>query len=189
VLTAFRFDCEDGAEMEGAVHVAICARRRTVSSGNLMLRSRADETKVAIDHDVGVTTGSRLRYERRKMGEEWDTREGRVEERNVMGISWNGMRYGVESVRRVPSNVLGSSDEGVRIRRVRAASKGEQTRPATAQAAVEMKTVTVGEVEERIEASGMAEGVSGTRMSGSDTPSRAARKERMKVSRVRVRME
>lgn len=58
VWKAFRFDCEDGGCSEGDVQVAICARRRTVSSGNLIDKSRAEPIKVATDQLAGFIAGS-----------------------------------------------------------------------------------------------------------------------------------
>lgn len=113
---------------------------------------------------------------------------GIVEVRKVIGIKWKGMRYGLDSVRSVPRSDRGSSDEGVRMRRVLAASIGESTRAASAVAAVEMRTVAAGDADARIEMSGMVEVVKGTRISGSEIPNKAARKLRKKVSRVRARM-
>lgn len=154
-----------------------------------MLRSRAEAVKVAIDQDVGVIAGSRLRYERRRKGDALEIRLGMVEVRTVMGRRWVGMSQEGLSVRRVPSSDLGSSEEGVRMSRVRAASIGAKIRPVRAHAAVDKSMVEVGAVEANIEASGIAEVVRGTRMSGSARPSRAAMKERKKVSSVRASTE
>jgi hypothetical protein len=118
---------------------------------------------------------------------EVEMKVGIVDVRNVIGIKCAGMRYGVDRVRTVPRRVRGSSDDGVRISRVRAASTGERTRAAIAVAAVEMRTVVVGEAEARMEESGMVDVLSGMRTSGSAIPKRAARKLRKKVSSVRER--
>jgi hypothetical protein len=74
------------------------------------------------------------------------------------------------------------------MRRVRAASTGERTSAARVAAAVEMRTVAVGDVELRMEVSGIADVVKDIKPSGSTIPKSAARKLRKKVSRVRARM-
>jgi hypothetical protein len=83
---------DDGRDDLGAVQVEIWARRRTVSSGNLIERSRAEDKKLARDHDVGFMFGSSRRYERRKRGVEVEMNVGMVEVRNVMGSRCAGMR-------------------------------------------------------------------------------------------------
>ena len=152
-----------------------------------MDRSIAEERKLAIDHVVGFMLGSSRRYERRSTGVEVEMRVGSVEVKKVIGSKWNGGRYGVDRVRIDPRRLLGSSEEGVRIRRVRAASTGESSRAAMDAAAVEMSTVATGEVDAKIEVSGMADVLNGISTSGSAIPKSAARKPRTKVSMVRAR--
>lgn len=111
-------------------------------------------------------------------------RVGSVDVRKVIGSRCAGMRYGGDSVRIVPRRVRGSSEEGVRISLVLAASTGESISAANAAAVVEMRTVAMGAVEASMEASGSVDVVGGTSMSGSERPKSAARKLRKKVSRV-----
>ena len=76
----------------GDVNVAICARRRTVSSGNRRPNSRPDEMKVKRLQVDGLTTGSRERYDFRKRGVLMLIRFGRVEDKTVIGRRWGGVR-------------------------------------------------------------------------------------------------
>jgi len=92
VLIAFRFDCDAGGANCGEVQVAICARRRTVSSGNLMDKSSAEPRKVKIDQVVGFIAGSMARYCFRKSGVDVAMNDGIAEVRNVMGIRCVGVR-------------------------------------------------------------------------------------------------
>lgn len=69
----------------GDVNVDICARRRTVSSGNRRPISRPDERKVKMLQVDGLITGSRERYDFRKSGVLVLTRLGRVEYKSVIG--------------------------------------------------------------------------------------------------------
>lgn len=183
VFTALCFDTERGDDAGAAVHVTICARRRTVSSGNLTERSSAEEVKVAIDQDVGFTAGSRPRFERRKKGVMFEINVGIVDVRTVIGMRCPGMRYAGDSVRRVPSSVRGSSVDGVRTSRVLAASTGASTKADKAAASVAMRTVAVGEIDDRTEESGIDDD-DAKRTSCSATPNSAARKLRKKVSSV-----
>jgi hypothetical protein len=98
------------------------------------------------------------------------------------------MIYDGLNVRSVASNDRGSFDDGVRISRVLAASMGARNRDVTAEEAVAMRTATIGEAAAKIAESGMAPEALGINMSGSATPKLAARKLRMKDSRVRDRM-
>lgn len=91
VLMALRFDCDEGGEMAGLVQVAICARRNTVSSGNLRLRSNAEPKKVKIDQEVGFTAGSRDRYDLRKRGVDVAMNVGIDDVKNVIGTRCVGM--------------------------------------------------------------------------------------------------
>ena len=90
-MIAFRLDCEVGGARAGDVHVAIWARRRMVSSGNLMLRSKADARNVKIDQEVGLMAGSRLRFDFRKRGVDVAMKVGIVDVRNVIGMRWVGV--------------------------------------------------------------------------------------------------
>jgi hypothetical protein len=153
----------------------------------LIPRSIAEEAKVATDQLVEFIAGSSPRYERRKKGVAFDKSVGILELRTVMGTRCAGMRYAGESVRKVPSRVRGSSVEGVRINLVFAASTGASTRADSDAAAVAIRTVAVGDIEDSTEASGI-EDDEANRTSCSATPNRAARKLRKKVSRVFERM-
>lgn len=112
---------------------------------------------------------------------------GSVELRKVIGMRCTGMKKGVDKVLMLPRSVRGSSVDGVSINRVLAASTGESIRAASAVAAVEMRTVAAGALEARIDVSGSAEEVNGSRTSGSAIPNSAARKLRKNVSSVRER--
>lgn len=76
----------------GDVNVAICARRRTVSSGNRRPISRPDERKVKALQVDGLTIGSRERYDFRKRGVLELTRLGRVEYKIVIGSRWGEIK-------------------------------------------------------------------------------------------------
>lgn len=76
----------------GEVQVAICARRNTVSSGNLTARSIVDATKVAIFQLFGLRIGSRFRLFFKKSGDEVEIKVGNVDVRKVMGIRCVGIR-------------------------------------------------------------------------------------------------
>lgn len=150
-------------------------------------RSRAEEAKVAIDHDVEFMAGSRPKYERRTNGVTLERKVGIVDVRTVIGIRWPGMRYAGERVRSVPNSVRGSSVDGVRISLVFAASTGARTSADRDAAAVAMSTVAAGEIDDRTEESGIVEDdVKST--SCSAMPKSAAKKLRKKVSRVLERM-
>lgn len=92
VLIAFRRDCDDGGANCGEVHVAICARRRTVSSGNFMDRSSALPRNVKIDQVVGFIAGSMERYCFRRRGVDVAMKVGMLEVRKVIGMRWVGVR-------------------------------------------------------------------------------------------------
>lgn len=91
----------------GEVHVAIWARRKTVSSGNLMERSSAEATNVSMDQLLGLMAGSMPTYCLRKRGVDVAISVGSEEVRNVMGIRCSGVSQVGESVRTVASNDLG----------------------------------------------------------------------------------
>ena len=76
----------------GEVQVAICARRNTVSSGNLTARSIVDATKVAILQLFGLRIGSRFRWLFKKSGDEVEIKVGNIDVRKVMGIRCVGIR-------------------------------------------------------------------------------------------------
>lgn len=92
VVTAFLLEDEMGSDCFGEVHVAICARRRTVSSGNLMDRSSAELAKVAKLQLAGFMAGSSFRYDFRKTGVLAERSVGKVEVRNVMGMRCEGIK-------------------------------------------------------------------------------------------------
>lgn len=81
-----RLEDVDGGECVGDVQVAICARRRTVSRGNLIERSNAEPTKEARLQLAGFMAGSRPKYDLRKTGVLVEMRVGRVDEKNVIGM-------------------------------------------------------------------------------------------------------
>jgi hypothetical protein len=85
VVMAFRFDDVAGGECAGDVHVAICARRSTVSSGNLMDRSNAEPKKVAILQLAGFMAGSSPRYDFSITGVLVEINVGSVEVKKVIG--------------------------------------------------------------------------------------------------------
>lgn len=70
------------------------------------------------------------------------------------------------------------------MRRVLAASTGARINAARVAAAVERRTVVIGELEDSTDGSGIADEVSWTRTSGSATPNTAPRNDRKKVSSV-----
>lgn len=94
------------------------------------------------------------------------------------------MTQGIERVRSVPSSVRGSCVDGVRMRRVLAASIGARTNAARVVATVDRRTVVMGELEDSIDGSGIAEEVSWSKTSGSATPNTAPKNDRKKVSSV-----
>lgn len=75
----------------GDVNAAICARRRTVSRGNLRPISRPDERKLKAFQIDGLRIGSSERYDFRKRGVLELTRFGRVEYKTVIGRRWGGI--------------------------------------------------------------------------------------------------
>lgn len=77
----------------GDVQLAIWARRRTVSRGNLMDKSTADPRKVKIDQDVGFMAGSRRRLFFRKRGVDVEISVGIEEAKNVIGMRWEGISH------------------------------------------------------------------------------------------------
>lgn len=113
---------------------------------------------------------------------------GIVEVRSVIGAKWDGTMYDGLSVRSVASSDRGSFEDGVRIRRVLAASIGARNRDVIAEDAVATRTATIGEAAASIAESGMAPEALGIKMSGSATPKLAARKLRRKDSKVLERM-
>lgn len=117
-----------------------------------------------------------------------DSSVGRVDVRNVIGRRWRGMRYDGDSVRSVPSRVRGSSFEGVRISLVLAASTGARTSADKEEAAVAMRTVAMGEIEDSMDASGMVDDDDANSTSCSAIPNIAAKKLLRNVSRVCDRM-
>jgi len=100
---------------------------------------------------------------------------GRVEVRKVIGIRCAGMRYEGDSDRSVPSKVRGSSDDGVRMSRILAASIGASRSADRAAAAVATSTVVPGEADDRIEF-GIAPVATGMSTSVSASPMTAAKK-------------
>lgn len=108
VVMAFLLEDDVGRDCLGAVHVAICARRRMVSSGNLMDRSRAELANVARLQLAGFMAGSSPRYDLRTTGVLVEIKVGSVDEKKVMGMRWDGIKYVFGRVLNVPSNVLGS---------------------------------------------------------------------------------
>lgn len=185
VSIAFREDEEGGSDESGDVHVAICARRSTVSSGNFTPRSSVDATKVATLQLLGFRTGSMLRYDFRKRGAEVEINAGSVDVRKVIGTRCVGIRYAGESVPNVASRVRGECDEGVRMSLVLEASTGERTSAAIAADAVAISTDATGEVDVKIDELGIAPVDAGTSMSASATPNVAASMPRKNVSNVR----
>lgn len=85
VLMAFRFDWDSGGDNDGDVHVAIWARRRTVSRGSLIDKSRADPKRVKMDQLAGLITGSMPKYVLRTKGVDVETNMGTEELKNVIG--------------------------------------------------------------------------------------------------------
>jgi hypothetical protein len=85
VVMALRFEDAVGGECAGDVQVAICARRRTVSSGNLMDKSIAEPRNVAILQLAGFIAGSSPRYDFSTTGVLVDMSVGRVDVKKVMG--------------------------------------------------------------------------------------------------------
>jgi len=91
-VTAFRFEEEVGGEYAGDVHVAIWARRRTVSSGNLIDRSTAEPRNVAMLQLAGFIAGSSPRYDFSTTGVLVEISVGIVDVRKVIGRRWAGIR-------------------------------------------------------------------------------------------------
>jgi hypothetical protein len=85
VVMALRFEDAVGGECAGDVQVAICARRRTVSSGNLMDKSMAEPRNVATLQLAGFIAGSSPRYDFSTTGVLVDMSVGRVDVKKVMG--------------------------------------------------------------------------------------------------------
>jgi hypothetical protein len=171
--------CDVGIE----VHVAICARRSTVSSGNLTDKSSAEPRKVKIDQLAGFIAGSRLRYDLRTSGVELAINVGIDEERNVTGIKCDGISQEGWSVFKAPRRDRGPMVEGVRINLVLAVSIGLRRIAATAEERVAINTVVEGDVEFRMAVSGRFDEVDNS-TSVSAIPRAAAMKLRMKVSMV-----
>lgn len=92
VVTAFLLDDETGNDWFGEVQVAICARRRTVSKGNLMDKSSAELANVATLQLAVFIAGSRPKYDFRKTGVLVEISAGKVEVRNVIGIRCVGIK-------------------------------------------------------------------------------------------------
>ena len=93
------------------------------------------------------------------------------------------MRYAGVSVRKVPSSVRGSSVDGVRISLVFAASTGASTSAVREAAAVAIRTVAAGDIDDSTEESGIEDDDANS-TSCSAIPKSAARKLRKKVSSV-----
>lgn len=107
-MTVLCFDEAWGGEDEGDVQVAICARRRTVSKGNFIDRSKAEPANVARLQVAGFMAGSSLRYDFKNTGVLVEIKAGIVDVKNVIGMRCPGIKYAVGSVLSVPNNVLGS---------------------------------------------------------------------------------
>ena len=93
--------------------------------------------------------------------------------------------YDGESVCKVPHNVRGEREEGVRISLVLDASMGESNKADIAADAVAIKTEAIGALEVNIDVLGIAPVLGGTRMSASAIPNTAASTPRKNVSAVR----
>ena len=85
MVIALRLEEVVGGEYEGDVHVAICARRRTVSSGNLMDKSTAEPKNVAMLQLAGFIAGSSPRYVLSTIGVLVEISVGSVEVKKVIG--------------------------------------------------------------------------------------------------------
>ena len=79
------------ALITGDVNVAICARRRMVSSGRRTAKSKEELMNVAIDQVVGVRIGSTLRYDFSKSGVVVEMKDGTIEWSAVIEIKCEGI--------------------------------------------------------------------------------------------------
>ena len=91
-MMALRVEDVVGSEYAGDVHVAICARRSTVSSGNLTDRSTAEAKNVARLQLAGFIAGSNPRYDFRTTGVLVEISVGNVDVKNVIGKRWAGIK-------------------------------------------------------------------------------------------------
>ncbi len=145
---------------------------------------------VAIEYMFGVSSGSMFNFDLRNKGVDAETKVGRVECRIVIGAIENGTVQ-LGSVWTVAMTDRGGCVEGVRMRFVRAISRGARRIPAMPAAETATRSEESGEGEESMSSPPalLKDGVPVKESPGSGRERRAEKKDRTKEVIVDERIE